>query len=124
MKRADVKRPGVAKRDRPGARRERIVDVDDVEVDAAEQVLERRAEVDRYRSCPRTWPPGHRETRPNGKDGRAPVASSPLTLPRSTEQRGGAVARREDRAQRLADRGARSRRRGDRDAMAPIRQPS
>src|SRR3954453_19997566 len=98
MKRADVQRPGVAKGDRPGARRDRIVDVDDVEVDAAEQVLERPAEVDRYRSCPRTRPPGHREARSNRKDGRAPVSSSPLTLPRSAEQRGGAVTRRQDRA--------------------------
>ncbi len=48
-------------RDGGGARRERIVDMDDVQPDPAQQLVERAAQVDRDRSDLRARAPRHRE---------------------------------------------------------------
>ena len=80
---ADVERARVAKRDRGRAGRERIVHVDDVELDPAEQLLERAAEVDRHRGRARGRAARHRQARAHRQHRRPAIAAGPSRPSRS-----------------------------------------
>ena len=75
----DVQRERVAQRSRSGARREGLVDVDDVEVDPLEQLLERAADVHRDRRRPAPRPARERDAagRPRAAAGSPRRRASP-----------------------------------------------
>ncbi len=118
VERADVQRTGVAQRDSGGARRERVVDVHDVEVHATEQILERPAEVDRHRRRPGPGAAGHRDAGADREDRRATIPAGPVPLPGALEQCRRPPARGIDRPAGLAHGRPRPGRRRDDDADA------
>ena len=103
VKAADVERAGVAKRDRGRAGRERVVHVDDVELDPAEQLLERAAEVDGHRRRARGRAARHRQARAHRQHRRPAIAAGPLPLPGAVEQRRRPLAGSPDHTARLAN---------------------
>ena len=97
---ADVERARVAKRHRGRAGRERVVHVDDVELDPAEQLLERAAEVDRHGRRARGRAARHRQAgahrqhrRPTIAAGSSPPSRSRRTAPRAARGQPGSARR-------------------------------
>src|SRR6266542_4900471 len=116
----DVQRSRVAKGDRRGAGRERVVDVDHVQLDAAKQRLERTSEVDRDRCGARARSAWHGKARSHRQHRGARVTEGPRTLPGAVEQRCRALASGLDGPARLADLGARARRSRDHYPVPPF----
>ena len=112
----------MAQRRRGEARRERVVDVDDVELDAAEQPLERAADVDRQRRRARPRPARQRDAAAEREHRRAAVAAGPRTVQAPSKRAAGRSAAPAIAAPRLADRRARVRRRRDHDPVAALGQ--
>ena len=90
--------------------RERVVDVDEVEVDSAQQPLERPADVERQRRGPRSRPAGQRD----------PGAEREHARGAAPEQRRRPLLGLGDRPPRLADLAARARGGGDHDPVAAL----
>ena len=111
---ADVERARVAQRRRADAGGEGIVDVDEVEVDAAEQAFEGAADVDRDRAGAGTRAAGQGDAGTEGEHrdpGDRPVGGG-------VEDRGGAGAGGGERPARLAHRRPRLRGRCDQHPVA------
>ncbi len=108
----DVERDRVSQRGRPGARREGLVDVDDVEGHRPEKLLERAAQVhrDRRRAPPR---PARQRDAPADREHARPLAP---------EQVLGVLDRVADGPPRLPDLAPRVRRRCDDDPMPTLRE--
>ena len=112
VKAADVERPRVAQRGRGDARGERVVDVNDVEVDAAEQALERLADINRQRRGAGPRPAWHRD----------PAAERENAGALALEQRRRVLLGFLDRRPRLANGAPRIRRRRDHHPVATLDQ--
>ena len=113
---ADVQRARVAQRRRRRARRERLVHVDEVELGALEQLLERARHVERQR---------HRAAAPERQ--RLARRRAPRRSPGRPQSASGSDAQRLDRRAPVADQLARVRRRDHHHAVAApaqlVRQP-
>ena len=94
--------------------------MDDIELDPAEQGLERAAGVERQRCRARAWAAGHRNAASEREHRRATVATGALTRPGAVEERRRALAGRRDRPTRFAQRPTRLRGRGDQDPVAAL----
>ena len=111
VERADVQRARVAQRGVGGARCERLVDVDEVELDGAEQFLDGARDVDRQRRRPPARAGYDVEHLADGEDPR-------LAFVGAGEQRTRVAARGAQRAARVAHPLLRARGGYDQDAMA------
>ena len=116
---ADVERARVAKRERSDAGRKRVVDVDDVELDSAQERVKTLRDIERKRRASRLRAARHRDAGADGEDRRSAVAG-PLAPPRAVEESFGTRARGVDQAPRLTGPAAQARGRGNHHAVPTL----
>ena len=120
---ADVQRTRMPERDRCRTGRKRIVDMDDVQLEPAEQLLERAAEVDGHRGRPRARPVRHGQARSHGQHRRSTVAADGVPLPGAVEEGHRLLTGGPDHTARLADGGPRGGGGRHHDPVSPLGKP-